>query len=142
LRATAVVGLLYVPFLDHGAIPIGSLGTSVQRFRFNDPVFAALERLAPPKLVAGLALLAGLPTAAWLRRAVALSSCRLPVCLRGPMAACLVCAPVVCPMVPPLAAGVPDLRLDTADYRLNSVHHRDVRGLALAHAGPWNVPAG
>jgi len=33
-----VLGLLYVPFLDHGRIPIGSLGTYVQRFRFNDPV--------------------------------------------------------------------------------------------------------
>jgi hypothetical protein len=89
-----VVGLLYVPFLDRGAIPIGSLGTYVQRFRFNDPVFAALERVAPPQLVAGLALLAGLLTAAWLRRAVALSS---PGAFAWPMAACLVCAPVVYP---------------------------------------------
>ena len=40
--AAAVVGLLYVPFLDHGRIPIGSLGTYVQNFRFNGPVFAAL----------------------------------------------------------------------------------------------------
>ena len=40
--ATAVVALLYVPFLNHGRIPIGSLGTYVQNFRFNGPVFAAL----------------------------------------------------------------------------------------------------
>src|SRR5438105_950939 len=37
--AAAVVGLLYVPFLDHDRIPIGSLGAYVQGFRFNGPVF-------------------------------------------------------------------------------------------------------
>jgi hypothetical protein len=49
-----VVGLLYVPFLNRGRIPIGSLGTYVQSFRFNGPVFAALDQLAPPQLLAGL----------------------------------------------------------------------------------------
>ena len=42
--AAAVVGLLYVPFLNHGRILLGSLGTYVQTFRFNGPVFAALDR--------------------------------------------------------------------------------------------------
>jgi hypothetical protein len=65
--ASVVVGLLYVPFLDHGRIPIGSLGTYVQTFRFNGPVFAALDRVAPPQLLAGLAALVGLATATWLR---------------------------------------------------------------------------
>ncbi|MGH9677368.1 MAG: glycosyltransferase 87 family protein, partial [Candidatus Acidiferrum sp.] len=50
--AAVVVGLLYVPFLsrsffDHGRILIGSLGTYVQNFRFNGPVFAALDQVAP-----------------------------------------------------------------------------------------------
>src|SRR5579864_2110651 len=36
--AAIVVGLLYAPFFNHGPLPIGSLGTYVQRFRFNDPV--------------------------------------------------------------------------------------------------------
>ena len=76
--AAGVVGLLYVPFLDRsffnrsflspGRIPIGSLGTYVQSFRFNGPVFAALARVAPPQLLAGLAVLVGLATATWLRR--------------------------------------------------------------------------
>jgi hypothetical protein len=65
--AAAVIGLLYVPFLNHGRIPIGSLGTYVQTFRFNGPVFAALDQVASPQLLAGLAVLAGLVTAAWLR---------------------------------------------------------------------------
>jgi hypothetical protein len=70
--AAAVVGLLYVPFLNrsflnHGRIPIGSLGTYVQTFRFNGPVFAALDQVAPPQLLVGLAVLVGLATATWLR---------------------------------------------------------------------------
>jgi alpha-1,6-mannosyltransferase len=70
--AAAVVGLLYVPFLDrsffnHGRIPIGSLGTYVQGFRFNGPVFATLHHVAPPRLLTGLAVLVGLVTATWLR---------------------------------------------------------------------------
>ena len=65
--AAVVVGLLYVPFLNHGRIPIGSLGTYVQNFRFNGPVFAVLARVASPQLLAALALLAGLATATWLR---------------------------------------------------------------------------
>src|SRR6201998_896878 len=61
--AAIVVGLLYVPFLNHGRIPIGSLGTYVQNWRFNGPVFAMLDQVAPPQLLAGLAALVGLVTA-------------------------------------------------------------------------------
>src|SRR5262249_12917619 len=66
--AAVVVGLLYVPFLNHGRIPLGSLGTYVQSFRFNGPVFATLERVTAPGVVAGLAVLAGFLTAIWMRR--------------------------------------------------------------------------
>jgi hypothetical protein len=89
-----VVGLLYVPFLNHGRIPIGSLGTYVQRFRFNDPVFATLERVAAPQLVAGLAVLVGFLTAIWMRRKFAEVSSDA---FAWPMAASLLCAPVVYP---------------------------------------------
>ncbi len=65
--AAAVVALLYLPFLNHGRIPTGSLGTYVQSFRFNGPMFAALDRVAPPQLLAGLAVLVGLVTATWQR---------------------------------------------------------------------------
>ena len=92
--AAAVVGLLYVPFLNHGRIPIGSLGTFVQRFRFNDPVFATLERVAAPQLVVGLAVLVGFLTAIWLRRKSAAWSADA---FAWPMAASLLCAPVVYP---------------------------------------------
>jgi alpha-1,6-mannosyltransferase len=92
--AAAVVGLLYVPFLNHGRIPIGSLGTYVQTFRFNGPVFAILDQVAPPQLLAGLAALVGLVTATWLRRAAPECS---PDLFAWPMAASLLCAPVVFP---------------------------------------------
>jgi len=92
--AAAVVGLLYVPFLHHGRIPIGSLGTYVQNFRFNGPVFAMLDHVAPPQLLAGLAVLAGLATATWLRRAAPKWS---PEIFAWPMAAALLCAPAVFP---------------------------------------------
>jgi hypothetical protein len=92
--AAAVVGLLYVPFLNQGRIPIGSLGTYVHSFRFNGPVFAALGRVAPPQLLAGLAVLVGLVTATWLRSVAPEWS---PDQFAWPMAASLLCAPVVFP---------------------------------------------
>jgi alpha-1,6-mannosyltransferase len=92
--AAIVVGLLYVPFFNNGRIPIGSLGTYVQRFRFNDPVFATLERVVAPQLVAGLAVLVGLLTAIWMRRKSAEGSLDA---IAWPMAASLFCAPVVYP---------------------------------------------
>src|SRR5467141_1373437 len=92
--AAIVAGLLYVPFFNYGRIPIGSLGTYVQRFRFNDPVFATLERVAAPQLLAGLAVLVGFLTAIWMRRKSAEGSLDS---FAWPMAASLFCAPVVYP---------------------------------------------
>ncbi|HEX4784657.1 MAG TPA: hypothetical protein VH350_09965 [Candidatus Sulfotelmatobacter sp.] len=92
--AAAVIAILYLPFLNHGRIPLGSLGTYVQTFRFNGPVFAALARVAPPQFLAALAVLVGLATAAWLRRAQPDWS---PTQFAWPMAASLVFAPAVFP---------------------------------------------
>ncbi len=92
--AAAAVGALYVPFLNHGRIPIGSLGTYVNNFRFNGPAFAALDRVAPPQLLAGLAVLVGLVTAIWLKSRAPQWS---PDQFAWPMAASLLCAPVVFP---------------------------------------------
>ena len=94
LLAALAFALPYVPFLQSGKIPIGSLATYVQRFRFNDPVFATMERVASPQFAAGLAVLVGLVTAACLRA-------KPPRCgadaWAWPMAASLACAPVVYP---------------------------------------------
>ena len=92
--AALVLATLYIPFLNHGRIPVGSLGTYLHSFRFNDPVFATLERVADPKFVVGLAVLVGLLTAVWLRRNCAAWSSDA---FAWPMAASLLCAPVVYP---------------------------------------------
>jgi hypothetical protein len=92
--AAAVFGLVYVPFLNHGRIPIGSLGTYLQSFRFNDPVFATFERVAAPQFLVGLAVLVGLLTAMYFRSRSPESSSDA---FAWPMAASLLCAPVVYP---------------------------------------------
>ena len=112
--AAGVLGLLYVPFLDHGRIPLGSLSAYVQGFRFNGPIFALLHRIAPAPLLAALAVLIGLLIAAWLRQrslatkeaeldkfndtALRPSNSEFAVVGAGwPMAASLLFAPVVFP---------------------------------------------
>jgi alpha-1,6-mannosyltransferase len=92
--AAAVVGLLYVPFFHHDRVPIGSLGTYLQSFRLNDPIFATLERVAAPQLVVGAAVLVGLLTAAMFRRKTPASSSDS---FAWPMAASLLFAPVIYP---------------------------------------------
>jgi alpha-1,6-mannosyltransferase len=94
--AAVIVGLLYVPFLNHGRIPIGSLGTYVHSFRFNDPVFAALERVAASQIAVGLAVLAGFLTAICLRK-LSKSAAWSSDAFAWPMAASLLCAPVIYP---------------------------------------------
>lgn len=94
LLAAVVVGVLYVPFLDHGRIPAGSLATYVQTFRFNGPIFAALASFAPPRFLAALALLVGFVIATRLTTATIEQS---PGLFVWPMAATLLFAPVVFP---------------------------------------------
>lgn len=91
---TAVlVALLYLPFLNHARVPTGSLGRYVQGFRFNGPVFAVLDHVAPPVFLAAMAVVVGFMTAAFLRRTSSTSASAFA----WPMAASLLCAPVVFP---------------------------------------------
>ena len=94
LLAAIVFALLYLPFLNHGRIPVGSLGTYLQSFRFNGPVFAALVRVAAPPVVVGLAAFVGVLIAIWFR---AKSQTWSADAFAWPMAASLLCAPVVYP---------------------------------------------
>ena len=137
--AASVVGLLYVPFLNHWRIPLGSLGTFVQRFRFNDPVFATLERVAAPQLIVGLALLVGLVTAVWIRTK---SSALSADASAWPMAATLLCAPVVYPwyllwLLPFVrsASTVPLIIWTVTIIPTYYVWHLRLLG------GPWVVPS-
>ncbi len=92
--AAAVVGFLYVPFLSRGHIPMGSLGTYVQYFRFNDPVFLILERLIAPQILTSLAILIGLAVACYFTSKF---PTRSSDAFALPMAASLLCAPAVYP---------------------------------------------
>jgi hypothetical protein len=94
LLAAIVFAVLYLPFLNHGRIPTGSLGTYIQSFRFNDPVFTVLERVAAPEVIAALAALPGILIAIWLRTK---SQTLSEDAFAWPMAASLLCAPVVYP---------------------------------------------
>jgi hypothetical protein len=94
LLVVLVIGVLYTPFLERAAFPIGSVGTVVQRFRFNDPIFVTLARLLTPQVAAALAGVFGFGVAVWLRRRRPVSS---PDQWAWPVAASLVCAPLVYP---------------------------------------------
>ncbi len=93
LAATAAA-LLYLPFLDHGGIPTGSLEAYVRGFRFNSPLFAAFDQIASPQLLVGLAVLAGFSVSIWMRSTTLEWS---PESFCWPMAATLFCAPAVFP---------------------------------------------
>jgi hypothetical protein len=66
-------------------------------------VFAALDQVAPPQLLAGLAVLVGIVTATWQRIRSAAPEC-FPDLFAWPMAASLLCAPI--PVIPSLAAAI------------------------------------
>jgi hypothetical protein len=94
LLAVFVLVLLYLPFLEKGGIPTGSLGVYVHSFRFNGPVFSMLEQRTTPQIAAGLAVLAGLLTAIWISRRQGQISAGA---FAWPMTASLLFAPVVYP---------------------------------------------
>jgi hypothetical protein len=110
MLAAIVLALSYVPFLDHGRIPFGSLGTYVQTFRFNGPIFATLVQLAPPQFLTALAVLVGWIMAIYVRRTKPQWSGEAFAC---PMTATLLFAPVVFPWyllaLLPFLSSVPTL---------------------------------
>ena len=74
VAGTALFLALYLPFVHQGRIPLGSLGAYVAEWRFNGPLFAALQPLASPTTLAGLAVLAGLLVAIWARARLSVDS--------------------------------------------------------------------
>src|SRR5208283_4310784 len=82
VAACALLLALYVPFWDHRGLPIGSVSEVIHRFRFNGPIFCALASLAGPA------------AAFWARRRLSLTSAQA---WAWPMAAALLCSPLVYP---------------------------------------------
>ncbi|HYS09061.1 MAG TPA: glycosyltransferase 87 family protein [Myxococcales bacterium] len=90
----AVLLALYLPFRDPHRLPLGSLPDVVESFRFNGPIFQALAPLAGPAAATAFAIAVGLAVAAWARRRLPLAS---PQAWAWPMAAALLCAPMIYP---------------------------------------------
>jgi len=95
----AVAGLtvllvLYLPFWERSRLPIGSMREVLERFRFNGPIFSAVASVAGPAAATGFAVTVGLGVASWARRRLSLDA---PQSWAWPLAAALLCAPLVYP---------------------------------------------
>jgi hypothetical protein len=94
LAGAALFVLLYLPFISGPTLPFGAVPNVVAHIRFNGPIFKLLALLATPQLAAVAAVALGLGIAAWARRRLDVSD---PAGWAWPMAAALVCAPVIFP---------------------------------------------
>jgi len=90
----ALLLALYVPFLAHGSLPMGSLGTYLDYWRFNAPLFAAAEAVAPGRVVLALAVAIGMGVAGRLRK---FAPPNAPAAWSWPIATALLVAPAVYP---------------------------------------------
>jgi alpha-1,6-mannosyltransferase len=85
--------LLYLPFAS-GADVLFGVQNVVQHIRFNGPIFTVFAHLISPDAAAGIALGAGLLTAAWCRWRLGPED---PSAWAWPMAVAIACAPVIYP---------------------------------------------
>ena len=90
----AILAALYLPFLGHGRLPLGSLGGYLARWRVNAPVYSGLEWLIPMKGLVAVPVVAGLAVALWARWDMALDS---PEAWAWPVATTLLFAPTIFP---------------------------------------------
>jgi hypothetical protein len=135
-----LLALLYAPFLVGWQVPPGSLGTFVDRFRFNQVLFEPVASVLGARGAAGLAGLAGIAAAAWLRaRRRELE----PDGWAWPVGAALLLAPVVYPwyLVWLLPFLVVRSTLPLLAWSLAIIPTYRVWDLARG-GGPWAVPHG
>ncbi|HUF23034.1 MAG TPA: hypothetical protein VMN81_02820 [Vicinamibacterales bacterium] len=97
----AVLGIgllaaLYLFYTDvaNQVLPVGSVTNMIRGFRFNGPVFKVFEFLFSPWFAALVGVAAGMTCAALIRRSRVDGD---PAAFAWPMAAALVCSPVVYP---------------------------------------------
>jgi alpha-1,6-mannosyltransferase len=136
VAGVAVLVAVYLPFWDHGGLPIGSVRDVIDRFRFNGPIFSELASLAGPAAATAFAIAAGLAVAVWARRRLRVSSAQA---WAWPMAAALVCAPLVYPwylvwLAPFLVA------LETMPLTIWTVSILSTYVVWQLAASPWAVP--
>ena len=89
-----ILAALYIPFLGHGQLPLGSLGGYLTRWRVNAPVYSTLEWVFPTKGLVGVPVAAGFAVAVWARWHLALDS---PEAWAWPVATTLIFAPTIFP---------------------------------------------
>jgi hypothetical protein len=90
----AVLLAVSLPFWSGHRPPLGSVPEVIDRFRFNAPVFSAVASLVGAVAATGFAVLAGFAVAVGARRRLSPSS---PESWAWPMAAAILCAPLVYP---------------------------------------------
>ncbi len=137
--AAVVAALLYLPFLNHGRLPLGSLGTYVQSFRFNDPVFAVLERVASPQIVVAIAAMTRLSFCDMAERKICCMVVRhicRGICMADGSIS-VMCAGRIS-LVLALAAALPAFCFNGAACDLDGQHHPNLLRLAFAQAGSYH----
>jgi len=85
---------LYIPFLGHGQLPLGSLGGYLARWRTNAPVYSALEWVFPTNGLVVVPVAVGFAVALRTRWHLALDS---PEAWAWPVATTLLFAPTIFP---------------------------------------------
>jgi hypothetical protein len=94
IAGIALLLLLYLPFVRDGRLPVGSVGAYLAEWRFNGPLFAALQPYESPTTLAGLGVVSGLLVATWTRARLRVDSA---AAWAWPIAAALALAPSVYP---------------------------------------------
>jgi hypothetical protein len=89
-----VLIVFYAPFVSRHGLPLGSLATYIDYWRFNAPLFGIAEMVLPSRLVTALAALAGVAVAARLRHVCEVDA---PAAWAWPLAAVFLAAPAVYP---------------------------------------------
>jgi hypothetical protein len=92
--ALGLFAALYFPWLRHGRLSAGSLGAYLALWRFNAPLYSALERLFPSGFPLAVMGGAGFAVAIWARRRLPINA---PEAWAFPLATMLAFAPSVYP---------------------------------------------
>ncbi len=90
----AAAALAVTAWIARGDVPLGSMGTFVDVFRFNGPLFKAMRGVAPPRAIAAVAVSTGLIVAIWLRKTREVGA---PEAWAWPMSLALLASPVIYP---------------------------------------------
>jgi alpha-1,6-mannosyltransferase len=134
----AALGLFYLPFLWGPGLPVGAVPNVVAHIRFNGPIYLAIAWLSVPAIAAAVAVLAGLAVAAWARQRLDIGH---PAAWAWPMAAALVCAPVIYPWyllyLTPFLVAISTLPLLIWSFSVLGTY---LVWFVPAYREPWLVP--